>query len=837
MRNISPLLMVVMIFYASTLFSQDDTTSLIRTTELPAISLTESELDDYGESQDISWLLQASRDIYVSTAGYTFGPARFRLRGYDTENTIVLINGVPVNDVESGRAYWAAWGGLNDALRNQEINTGLSASAYTFGGIGGSTNIITRASTYSKGVKLTYSLSNRSYVNRLMFIASTGMMENGWAVTASGSRRWAQEGYVEGTFYDAWAYFLSVEKKLNEKHSIGFIGYASPNRRGGAGTAVQEARDLAGSNYYNPYWGYQTGEKRNSRISEYHQPMLMLSHYWNPGEKTQVVSTVSYGFGKGGYTALNWDETGDPRPDYYRNLPSYYYWNNDDVNYEYYTRQWQENPEFRQLNWDHFYFANSKYLYTVENIGGTEGNNITGLRSKYIVEGRRNDISQLGLNINLKHNLKESIILSGGLQTSWYKGFHFNVVEDLLGGEYWLDIDKYANQEPFVITDEAQNDLNNPNRIVMEGDRYAHDYTASVNQYGLYGQAEFTYSKIDGYIAAMSSYTEFWRTGNMRNGKFPDNSYGDSEKHRFFDYGVKAGATYKITGKNFVTANGAFLTRAPNYRNSYISPRTRDFVVSDLVSEKILSGDINYIHRSSLMKARLTFYYTYFNDQTWSRSFYHEDLNTFVNYQMTGVDKVNAGMEVGIEYNVTTTITLTGVFGKGQFIYDSRPEATISRDNDATFLSKRKVYLKNYYVGGMPQTIGSLGIKYNAPRYWWLGLSGNYFGDIYPYLNPDRRTEEALAGLSEDDIRVNDLLNHNELSDGFTVDIYGGKSWKISDYYIGLNISFSNIFDKKDLATGGYEQFRYDPDNIERFPEKYFYLYGRTYFINLNFRF
>lgn len=340
MKNISLILFIFLLGISIHAVSQEDTITENAVYPLPSFNLSASELEGYGENQDVSGLLMSSRDIFESTAGYTFGPARYRIRGYDTENTSVLINGIKVNDIGSGRAYWGSWGGLNDALRNQSIYTGINASNLTFGGIGGVTNITTRASTYGKGLKVTYSSANRSYRNRIMVLYSTGMMENGWALTVSGSRRWAQEGYVKGTFYDAWSYFISAEKKINDKHSIGLIGYGAPNQRGRTGIAVQEANDLVNDNHYNPNWGYQNGEVRNARVGGYHQPMFMLSHYWTVSSKTDLTSTLYYNFGKGGSTALNWTNAGDPRPDYYRNLPSYSLEGGNIDQYEYRTRMW-----------------------------------------------------------------------------------------------------------------------------------------------------------------------------------------------------------------------------------------------------------------------------------------------------------------------------------------------------------------------------------------------------------------------------------------------------------------------------------------------------------------
>ncbi len=807
--------------------------------EIPTFTLTESDLsnDDEG-SQDVSGLLQASRDIFVSTAGYTFGPARFRIRGYDSQNLSVLMNGVPLNDMESGRAYWSSWGGLNDATRYKDIKTGVVSSEYAFGGVGGVTEIFTRPSSYRKQTKFSYSLANRSYRNRLMFTYSTGEMTNGWSIVASGSRRWANEGYVEGTFYDAWAYFIGVEKKINKVHSLSLTVFGSPTKRGRSGIAVQEAYDLSGTNYYNPYWGYQNGEKRNSRVANYHQPMITLTHYCNISENTKAQGSISYWFGRGGSTALNWVEAGDPRPDYYRNLPSYWELIGNDEKAQFYRNQWLNNESFRQINWDHMYFANSKYLFTVNDVEGVEGNDVTGYRSKYILEDRRNDKNQILANWHINSVINDYLTVTGGLNLSWYKGHRFKTINDLLGGEYWLDIDKYADGDPFIFPMSAQSDLNHPNRIVKEGDIFGYDYYANINTQEMFGEADFSFAKIDFYAGLQLSHTTFWRTGNMKNGHFPNHSYGDSEKNNFFNWGLKSGVTYKINGRNYIVANGLYMTRAPYFRDSYISARTRDFTVDNLQSENIYSGDISYMLRTPAVKARLTFYYTQFQNQTWSRSFYHEDLNTFVNYTMTGVDKLNTGAELGIEANITPTISVSAVGGRGQFIFNSRPVATVSRDNDAAIMdTDRKIYLKNYYVGGMPQTIGSLGIKYNAPTYWFIGINGNYFGDAYLQPNPDRRTQEAIDGLFGDDYRVAQVLHQEQLPSAMTVDLFGGKSWKVNhQYYIGFTLSVSNLLNNTSYAMSGYEQYRYDVDAINKFAPKYAYLYGRNFFLNIYIR-
>lgn len=815
------------------LFAQNDTTD-IESIQLPTITFSDSDFDGESEGYDISSLLQASRDIFVSTAGFTFGSMRFRMRGYDSENTTISFNGVPMNDLETGRAYWATWGGLNDATRNSEIISGVSAADWGFGGLGGITNINARASAYRPTTNLSYSVSNRSYNHRIMFMHATGLMENGYALTVSGSRRWAQEGYVEGAFYDAWSYFISAEKQFNNRHSLGLIAFGAPNQRGRASISVQEAYDLTGTNYYNSNWGYQNGEVRNARISSYHQPMFQLTHYWTPSAKTNVQSTAYYWFGPGGSTALDWNETGDPRPDYYRNLPSFWADRNDMEEYERHLNLWAD-PATRQLQWDNFYFANSKNLFTVQNVDGIEGNTVQGLRSKYIIEDRRMDKNQYGLNINIQHQFDAATRMVGGAVVTHSKTRHFKEVVDLLGGDFWLDVDKFSDQEATADNIALQNDLRNPNRLAREGDVIGYDYDANAQHYAAWTQAEHQTTHIDMYAGFEVSHTRFWRTGNMQNGRFPDHSLGDSEKQAFTNFGFKTGMTYKIDGRNYIVANGAMLTRAPYFRDAYISPRTREFTIDNPENQTIHSADLSYVLRSPAVKMRLTFYHSTFKDQIWLRSYYHEDEKSFVNYIMTDVDKVSQGVEFGMDANLSSTISATLVAAHGEHIFTSRPNVTIVQDNDSELLAtNRTVYLRNYYVGGSPQTALSAGLRYNSPRYWWAGVSANYYDNIYLEPSPDNHTEAAVR--FEGDIRNEMLLTQPQLDPAFTLDFFGGKSWRHKGNTIVLTISANNLLNNQDIIMWGFQQLRTDYSQPDRFPPRYSYLYGTTFFVNLAFR-
>ncbi|MDA3820325.1 MAG: TonB-dependent receptor [Candidatus Delongbacteria bacterium] len=836
-------LIFLVLFPISQVFGQneEDTTRIEQEVqgEVEVFTISESELTEGEQSQNIAGLLHSSSDIFVQRAAYVFSQARFNIRGYDSRYLDVTVNNMVMNNIENGPAYWSNWGGLNDAVRNKTITIGLKANDYGFGNVAGLTNITMRASKDRKQTRVTYSLANKSYTNRAMFIHSTGMMDNGWAITLSGSKRWAKEGYVEGSFYDAYAYLLSVERKLNEKHSIGLVGFGAPSRRGKTGVGTQEVYDLADNNFYNPYWGYQNGEKRNSRVSNYHKPKVLINHYWDIDETQKLTTGINYTFGRGGSTRLNWYDAADPRPDYYKKLPSY--WKDDPEMSQYYTQLWQSgNEDVTQLDWESFYQANAKNLYTVNNAEGIIGNDVTGMRSKFIIEEGRTDIRQYGANSTYTNKLDEYTTFTGALNFRFYKGHHFQTVVDLLGGDYWLDIDQFAERD-FADPSVADNDMDNPNHIAKEGDIIGYDYIANVNSHDAFAQLNFKFpqvNRVDFYVSGKLAYTEFWRTGNRRNGKFPTESLGDSPKKHFVDYGIKTGFTHKITGRHFVLFNAGYMTNAPYFRDAYISPRTRNHTVDDLTSEKILAGDLSYVWSAPSVDLRLTGFFTSFRDGLWNRSFYHDELNSFVNYIMTDLDKLYYGTEMGLNVDITPTFSVNAAGSWGQYIYNSRPSVTIAQDNDSEIIAEdRTVYIKNYHLGNMPEVVGSVGIKYNSPNYWFAGVNVNYFDRIFLDFSPDRRTAEAIENFVVDDPQWDEMLDQKMLEANYTMNFFGGKSFKWGDYYAGFTLSVNNALNTTDFRIGGFEQYRYDIADIDKFPPKYFYMYGRTYFLNLYFSF
>jgi len=814
--------------------------------QLSLITITENDLgDDNSGSESTSGLLQASRDAYQQAAAYNWGQARFRIRGLDNEYGTTMINGVVMNKLYDGRPQWSNWGGLNDATRNQEFTTGSGPSDYTFGGILGTQEINTRASVYRPGTRISFSGTNTNYSWRAMGTHASGMNTNGWAFVVSASRRWAQEGYFEGTDYAANSLFLSVEKKFNDKHSLNFTSIYAQNSRGKNSPNTQEVTDLMGFKY-NSYWGYQDGEKRNSRDKDVEEPINILSHYWKISSRTNLNTNVSYQTGRVANSRLEYPGANNPDPTYYRNLPSYY------LNYHATSGplagQWQPNYDEAtnnlvkffnnpQIDWRALYIANQTTA--------------SGESAVFLTE-QRNDDDQFVANTILSSQLADNISLNAGGSFRKLKSHNYAAVTDLLGGNYALNVDS------FYAGDEAQFNLNNPNEQVTEGGKIGYNYNLFATTFDAYTQFKFNYRIFDFYLAQTYSKSQYEREGLYRNGHYPTTSFGKGGKTSYENFGFKGGLTYKLSGRSFFDLNAAYMTKAPSLRNTYANARVNNSITPDVESETVTAGDVSYILRAPKLKVRLTAFYSKIQNSSELSFYYAENIadtdgdeDSFISELLTGIEKQNIGAELGLEYQLTSTIEINAAASYGQYTYNNNPNLKIN--DDALALSGNaitdfgKAYLKDYRIAGTPQQAYSLGIEYRSPKFWWVGANANYLADNYLDVSNVLRTDNytiSPSGISYDGAtaeNVRESLRQEKFDEFYLVNLTGGKSWKIKNNTFGFFASVNNVFDVE-YKTGGFEQSRKAtyPDFVQDnasgtrgFGPKYFYGYGRTYFVNV----
>lgn len=844
------------------------------------LAIIENSGDEENSSQSSTvGLLQSSQDVFSRIAAFDLGAYWFRPRGIDGRSGETMMNGVSMVKADNGNVDFSNWGGLNEITRYPEISANHSPSEYAFGGASAVIYKNTNASDYRKGFQATYSLTNRNYRNRASLRYTSGMSKSGWAFTAMGARRWAQEGIQEGTFYDAYGAFLGIEKKFSDSHSITLNAFAAPYRRSTSSPSTQEVYDYRGV-HYNSYWGWQDGKKRSERVKTGFQPIIQLQDFWKINKNSSLRTAISYQFGTDKGSRLDWQNVPNPSPTYYRYLPSYY--DSLDPNasnpvkpgetpttmqqaYAESLAAWQNgDPNITQINWDALYRSNMS-----QSAGNYFG--VTGRRALYF---QVNDVSEdkiFNAGTHYVYNLSQTSKFILNLSYQNYYSELYREVKDLLGADFAL------NRDPFAATNQpGKSGLYNDGETDVTkrvGDKINYDYAFRRQEIKVNPAFKFQTGKFDVFVSGLAGYSTSSREGFFKHYLYKD-SQGKSADYNFWDFGLKGQAIYKINGRNFLVYNGAYFSQAPFLEDLFINPRVNASVAPNTKSSVINANDLSYVVNSPFVKLRLTGYFVDTQNDTNVQRFFADGIqiqtatadgeagnvqSAFVTQTMSNVHKRNMGAEVGVDVKVLPTLSLQGLASFGNYTYQNNPDVYFASDASGVFSDGNsyqnfgKAYMKGYKLGGTPQQGYSLGFRYNSPKYWWFGANWNYLDDNYldpsALLRSERFIQNPVSGtpylgLTEEALR--DALQPHKLPSAFFLNANVGKSWRFGPYYVLLTASVNNILDNTKYITGGFEQTRrvtypgYVEENSREFSlfgPKYWYTQGRSYFVNLQFRF
>ncbi len=798
--------------------------------------------DEESTAQSINALTGASDNIYYNASNYNFSNMYFRFRGYDSQYQTTYINGMNMNDPIRGRFNYSSLGGMTSrAFRNRTTAIGLAAADYGFGAVGGSSNISTITADYAPGFNGSVAYTNSNYMLRAMATYSTGINRHGWGVTVSAIGRYANEGVIEGTFYNSAGLFLSVEKVFNTNHSLALTAYGAPTQRATASATYQEAYDLADNNLYNPNWGYYDGKKRSSRIVESFDPTAMLNWIYDNKKGTRVNTGAMFRSVYYSSSALNWFNASDPRPDYYRNLPSNFYDNGEPTaTSERIAELWRNDESVRQLNWDRMVHTNE-----LNNLANRTLSPDDQMGSSYILENRVNHSLQFQIASSVNHRLNNYMTLQGGANIGYTAANYYKKIRDLLGGEFWLDVDPFSQRDMTLVPDNMQNDLDTPNRRVYKGDKFGYDYTIHATKAGAWLQNQITLPQWDINYGFQLGYTQFHRTGHMRNGRAPENSYGAGKTHTFTDGAIKVGATWKIDGRNYLMAHAEYGSHAPMIENVYISPRIKDDIIADPQSERILSADLTYGFNYRKLRGSLTVYGTEFYGATERTSFYDDNMNAFTNYVLSDVRRQNVGIELGLAYKIIPSLTATFAGTIASYRYKNNPNGLRSFENGLHEDIESKVYLKNYRVGGTPQQAYSIGLDWAAPKSWFLGITANWMRDSWVKLAPVYHEEQPTLWQSfpsqEEAIAMQEKISRQQkMNNAFSLNLSIGKLIYINrKVSMNINLNVDNITNNRNIMQNAYQQGRIDRTdwNLDKYPNRYTYAQGTKVFLNVGVRF
>ena len=829
------------------------------------LNLTEEEMsDDEGRSQAQASSSSASTDVFNSTTSFAWSTARYRNRGYQSNAENYYIEGVNFNSQERGTFNYSAMGGLNDASRYKEVLNPIEATNFTFGGVAQSTNYLMGASRYAQGWKVGVAGTNRNYKARVNATYASGILPNGWSFIGQIAFRFSpyinHKGIIgEGSDYYSLGYFFSAEK-IWSRSRLKLITFGAPTQRGQNAAVTQEVYDLTGTIYYNPYWGYQNGKMRNSRIVKSFDPTVVAAYEFDIDEYQKFKVAAGYHYSLYSNSAINFYNAPDPRPDYYRNLPSslwdgqivnpngndlntqdqlyaddgtHYPWGlfaGRDINYNEFgmghigadgnlvgpsvdinqynklVELWKSRDDkTTQINWENLYAAN--YANNINNPDGS---------ARYIVERRHNNIQEASASFNYVNTKYNHLKMTLGVEGKFSQGIHYKTIDDLLGGERWIDIDGFADRDikelaantGFTQADIAQviqNNMYDQNKAIHKGERFGYDYVMNMGHLSAWYQNEWNFNEVDLYYALAIKYNSMQRVTHMFNGRqaylatlayqrgtmwkyFGDDIdqyredrssyYGNT--HHFVDPAFKFGAVYKINGRNRLKLNALAETRAPYARDAYISQRIHDRVVDNIYthdqaknlkdfygsSEKVVSADLTYEFNYPIVRGRITGFFTRSWDGMELNGYYDDEVRTFVNQALTGIDKQYIGGEAAISVKLGTYFTLTGVASLGDFRYMSNPMSLASAENgmpmgqrDVTkeliYEVRDKVLLKGLHVSTGPQANASLKLGFFHPKMWFADITVNYHDWNYLSVAPSRRMQGLYTGSRTDGTPVN----------------------------------------------------------------------------------
>ena len=828
-----------------------------------AITFTEAQLgEDDDMSQNVT-IVNSNTNIYASQVGYLFSPARFRYRAFDQKFNEVYVNGLSMNDMESGQFRYSQVGGLNNMTRNVEFALPFESNNFSMTGMGGSNNYNFRPAAMPVGQRITLSGANRNYTLRGMYTYSTGLSEKGWAFTGGLSYRWASNGYVEGTFYNSLSYFLGLQKVWG-KHSLSLSTWGNPTERSTQGPATDEAYWLANNKYYNPYWGYQNGKKRNSRVVNDFAPSAILTWDWNISDNSKLTTSFLGRYSMYKSTKLNYNNTDNPQPNYWKNLPSSFYdvWYNDMPSYT--TGQalqdfnnavdyWRASKANRQLNWDRLYYANQMV-------------NAQGGEAMYYVQAKHNDNLTFSLASTFNHQIDKDKKFNVGIIGATNKGMHYQTMDDMLGANTLTAINTYALGMFYNINDpEVQYDLNHPNAKIKEGDRFGYDYNILVNKGKVWGSYSENFGPLNYTVAAKLGYTSMQRDGKMRNGLAADNSYGKSRTAEFLDGGFKFGSNLTLGRGHVVSLGVGYEHRAPEARTAFVAPEINNNFVRDLKNERVFSAELGYQFETSWLHANINAYYSRMDNVTDWQNFFFDDENSFTYVSMTNMKKEYYGIEAGLKFKVTSafdvkllgTISDAKVINNAKLAYMKSINAEMHGDDYAGD-NNDHLYSKGMRDYGTPLTAASMGVSYHQGG-WYVDLNANYYDRIYLSWSPSYRYATTLkareAAMKQYGVSVFDengdplpsALKQAKGKGGFMLDGSIGRSIYLKHGSLSINLMVTNILNNRDIVTGGFEQSRSDysgaGDNAKarayafsKNPMK-FYAFGTNGMLNITYKF
>ena len=813
----------------STLLNDVVITSSVAKTRVTPVAISEvnaATIDMKLGNQEFPEVLKTTPGVWATKDGGGYGDSKINMRGFQAANVAVLINGVPINDMEWGGVYWSNWAGLSDVTSSMQTQRGLGAAIISAPSVGGTINITTRSIDAKKGGSVWYGMGNDGMHQEGVSV-STGLMKNGWAMTALFAHRQG-DGYVQGTEFNGYNWFINLSKRINDAHQLSLTAFGAPqshNKRSSQDGLTIEAYQNEAVNYmagdirykYNPTFGYdKNGKVRSSNRNQYHKPQISLNHIWQIDYKSSLSTAAYVSIGRGG------GYSGQGRGT----------WNGNSISYS----SWYgaTNGVINTL------FRNPDGTFAYDQIQEMNAASTTG--SNMVMAKSFNEHEWYGLVSTYRNEfIPQRLTFTGGIDVRYYIGKHFNKIIDLYDGEYYMDDSSRKNVS--AANNAAAADPMWKYEKLGVGDIVYRNYDGHTHQEGAFAQAEYNMldKRLNLVLAGSINNTGYWRVDKF----YYDAQHAKSEKLNFIGWTVKGGANYNIDRYNNVFFNAGYISRAPFYSGgAFLSSGVSNATNPNAVNEKIMSFEVGYGFKSSVLSADVNAYYTKWMDKTTTRggeitSGDHAGDRYYLNMQ--GVDSRHMGIEANFRYRPVRWVDFEGMISFGDYEWASnaigyfynqngQPLADL-RGNVATgILAEDHAYSrlnqKGVKVGGSAQITGSLGVNVRPFQGFRIGADW-----VFNAKNYSDYTVSSSNYTANSDINVADPWR---IPWGNQLDMHASYSFKFGGMRATLSGNVNNLFNHfyvMDAYTSTSEAGTWQ--NAYRV----FYSFGRTYSVRLKVNF
>jgi outer membrane cobalamin receptor len=705
-----------------------------RKTPVAVSTIKAADIERKLGSQEFPEVLKSTPGVYATKSGGGFGDGRINLRGFNSENVAVMINGVPVNDMENGRVYWSNWAGLSDVTSAMQVQRGLGASKVAVPSIGGTINILSKTSDVEKGGNIIASTGNDGY-QKYGFTLSTGLMDSGLAATVSFAKI-EGEGYIDGTQFKGFNYFVNLSKEINENHKLSFTSFGAPQRHGQRQnmSTIDTYRNAETGNRFNPDWGYKNGQVTHIEDNFYHKSQTSLNHYWTMSDESSLSTAVyaSFGTGGGGGTAgTNRDLFG-------------------------------------------VRIGGSDQPVDLDNI--VEINRANGaLGSEAILRASRNDHEWFGVLSTFKTKVSDKLDLIAGLDWRTYTGKHFREVTDLLGGQFYYD----------------DNNVNNPNAALSVGDKMGYNNDGKVGWLGFFGQLEYGTDNFNAFVSTSIQKTSYQRIEYFLYDLSTEagRDLATTDKINLNGYSIKGGANYKLDDVQNVFANIGYFER-PAIFTAVFNGYNNTKINADAENEKIFSMELGYGIRGEKFAANVNLYRTQWNDRTFTRNIRAtepgaEDYTA----NLLGVNALHQGVEFDFTYKYSDKLNFTGMLSLGDWKWDNDLDDVPVFDEDQNEVDRLSLPIKGLKVSNSAQTTAALGMLYKFWDKTSFTLDYNYFADLYARID--------VLSYANASTRPTDSWKAPDYS---TMDASLRHGFNVGEFDTTLTLRVNNLFDTEYVA-------------------------------------